>query len=195
MRAINEERRNTLMRRAIGATTHIGKKVMFMRRLTVLLALLTVFSLAIPTGAKTTRFEISGTQESNLVDPGEVSFSGPILHVRGQQVAGELTLGESAFLPSTGTSHAVVNFNLDTRTGNGRGWGEGSLDFGDGGFDTTFWADIRPADVPGGLLAEFEIVGHGYGSLEGTELRVTAQEQVLIGFATFEGVMFVPGDR
>lgn len=166
-----------------------------MRRLTVLLALLTVFSLAIPVGATTTRLEISGTQQSSLVDPGKVWSSGPILHVRDQEVAGILTLDQSAGLPSTGTSHAFVNINLDTRTGNGRAWGEGSLDFGDGGFDTTFSGDVRPANVPGGLLFEFELVGHGYGSLEGMELRITGQEFVLVGFATFEGVIFVPGDR
>lgn len=166
-----------------------------MRRLSVLLALLTVFSLAIPAGATTTRLSISGSQQSSLVDPGKVWSSGPILHVRDQEVAGIFTLDQSAGLPSTGTSHAFVNINLDTRTASGRVWGEGVLDFGDGGFDTTFSGDVRPANVPGGLLAELKLVGHGYGSLEGTELRLTAQEFVLIGFATFEGVVFVPGDR
>lgn len=167
-----------------------------MRRFTVLLmALLTAFSLTIPAGATTTRIEISGTAALAQSDPGDVSVSGPILRFRGQEVLSEFAFDESAFLPSVGTSQAVINVNLDTRTNDGRVWGEGSLDFGDGGFDTTFWGDVRAAGVPGGLLAEFDVVGHGYGSFEGTQIRLTVQEHVLVGFASFEGVAFVPGDR
>lgn len=163
-----------------------------MRHLTVGVIVVALLGLAAPASATTTRIEISGTQQIvAIADLGREWLSGPIQHVRSRQFVGILTFVESGGLPSVGSTTASVNINLDTRTFDGRVSGEGAIDFGGGGFTTTFEGEVRPAN--GGLLGEYRLVGHGYGIYEGMQLRVEIQELILQGSSTFEGVVFSPG--
>jgi hypothetical protein len=166
-----------------------------MRRFTALLVVVSLLVLASPAGATTSRVDFTGTQQTvGIEDPGDEWFSGPIHHVRDRQLLGVSMPDPSTGLP-TGTTLGTLNFNIDTTTFHGRVWGEATLDYGDGGFETTFSGDISTADVPGGVLGELKVVGRGYGSFEGMQLRATVNEVVLTGSATFEGTLFAPGDR
>jgi hypothetical protein len=161
------------------------------------MGLLVVVSLALsnPASATTTRVDVSGTaQVVEMVDPGHSWLSGAIGHTRGRQVRTLSIPDPSSGLP-VGIIVATVNVNFDTRTLEGRVWGGGTIDYGDGGFSMTFSGDISPAAVPGGYVAESRFVGHGFGSYEGYQLRVGSREIVAQGSATFEGVLFTPGDN
>ena len=166
-----------------------------MRRFTILLVIVSLLGFASPAGATTTRTDFTGTQQAVAIeDPGEEWLSGPIQHVRGRQILGVTSPDPSSGLP-VGTSRGTINVNFDTTTLRGRAWGSVTIDFGDGGFETTFSGAIGPAAVPGGLLAEYRVVGHGFGSMEGVQLRANVRELILTGTATFEGTIFTPGDR
>jgi hypothetical protein len=164
---------------------------------TVAAGLLAVVSLALsnPASARTTRVHVTGTtQVIEMVDPGRSWLSGPIGHTRGRQVRTLSTPDASSGLP-VGVILATVNVVVDTRTFEGWVWGRGTVDYGDGGFSMIFAGDISPAAVPGGYVAESRFVGHGFGSYKGYQLRVTSREIVAEGSATFEGVLFKPGDN
>ena len=152
-------------------------------------------ALSMPASATTTRIDVTGTaQVVEMVDPGHSWLSGAIGHTRDRQVRTISTPDPSSGLP-VGVILATVNVNFDTRTLEGRVWGDGTIDHGDGGFSMTFAGDISPADVPGGYVAESRFVGHGFGSYEGYQLRFGSREIVAEGSATFEGVLFKPGDN
>lgn len=164
-------------------------------RFTVVIALMALFALAIPATATTTRSDFSARgQVVGVVDAGDSWVSGEILHVRGYQPVLEWAIDADGF-PTTGLAQGSVNFNLDQRTGLGRAWGTTVLAIGNGGFECSGSGDIRPAQVPGGLLGEIDTVCHGYGEYEGTQLRGTIVEVIGIGQQTFEGFFFTPGDR
>jgi hypothetical protein len=164
-------------------------------RLVVLVALIAVLALALPASATTTRTEFSATgQIVAIADNGESWESGSILHVRGYRPVVAMDIDTPGY-PAFGFAYGTVNFNLNQDTGQGHVWGTSVFDLGDGGFDCTAQGDIRPASVPGGLLGEFETVCHGFGEYEGSQTRGTVTEYILSGTQTYEGVVFVPGDR
>lgn len=164
-----------------------------MRRFILLFALSLVASVAAPAWATTARTPISGSQQAvALLEPGTSWDSGPIHHVRGERILSIQSFDDSVGLPDAEVL-ATINFNVDTRSFMGRAWGSAVVDFGDGGFRTTFQGSLRPAPVPGGGLGTFEIVGQGFGTFEGTQIRATSQEFVVVGFGTFEGVLITPG--
>jgi hypothetical protein len=166
-----------------------------MRPFTVLLALLATLGLTSPAAATTTRVEFTGSQQTvAVIDPGETWMSGPIVHVRGRVLQAVLMPQTPESLPE-GDVTITHSFTLDTRTFEGRAWSQSVVDFGDGGFEVTSQGSFHPAAVPGGLLGDFEIVGQGFGAYEGMQVRATFHEFVAVGFGTFEGVLFTPGDR
>jgi hypothetical protein len=145
-----------------------------------------------PAHATTTKVPVGGTgQVVGEVDPGREWLGDGILHVR-DRVLATLQFPDTG---GVGVGETTVSFNLDTTTFTGVTWGSGTVDFGGGGYDSTFQGTIHPdPTVPGGLVGEFRIVGHGWGDLEGTQLRATAVELIALGQQTYEGVSFVPGD-
>lgn len=177
-------------------STHtIAGRPRMMRTLAAAVLAVVPLAWSSPASATTTRVDIAGTaQVVAMVDPGQSWLSGPIGHTRDRQVLTLLTPDPSSALP-VGTIHATVNVNVDTRTLEGRVWGGGTIDYGDGGFSMTFSGDISPAAVPGGYVAESRLVGHGFGSYEGYQLRATSREIVAEGSATFEGVLVTPGGK
>ncbi|HEX6221948.1 MAG TPA: hypothetical protein VF115_12710 [Acidimicrobiia bacterium] len=164
-------------------------------RLTAAVITILILSIASPAYATTTRLEFSGVQQTiGQGDPGRSWVSGSIEHVRGRQLFGLSIPDATTGLP-TGTTDGRLNYNLDLTTFEGRVWGAVTIDYGDGGFEGTFSGSIGPANVPGGLLGEFQFVGHGFGNLEGTQVRAMVRELIAFGSATFDGVMFTPGEE
>ena len=168
-----------------------------MRRLTLLLALLVGFSLAIPAGATTTRIDFEATGNTMTGDAERSWLAGTIEHIRSQPVEGEFIFDPAVDgLPNTGDLHGSINVNFDTRTFDGRVWGEGTLEFDDGGFELKFAGDVGLDGFA--LVADYRGVGHGYGVYEGMQMRLTAHE--LIGFpgnpntTEYDGELFIPAD-
>lgn len=156
---------------------------------TVFVILLALLGLTLPATATTTQVEVSGTQQLIGFQPGHTWMSGPVQHMRGGQSTS--VVSPASGLPPQGLNIVEVNFNLDTRTGEGRTWGTGDLRFEGGGFETTFTGDISVG--PNGPEGVFRVVGHGYGSFEGMRVRILGHEILMTGFTTFEGILFEPG--
>lgn len=162
------------------------------RMLTILVAgLLTVAGAVGPAAATTTRTPITGTgQVLGIDDPGREWFAGNIQHVRGRVLSTVQFVDDGR----VGVGQTTVGFNLDTSTLRGQVWGTGTIDYGGGGYESTFSGFIRPdPSAPGGVVAEFRIVGHGFGDLAGSQIRGSATEFVVLGQQMFDGVEFSPG--
>lgn len=162
------------------------------RLLTITLAvLLTSVGIVAHAAATTTRVPFSGTgQVVGLDDAGREWFSSGVQHVR-QRVLSTIQFVDDG---RVGTGTTTVSFNLDTETLEGQVWGTGTVDYGGGGYESTFRGSIHPEPgVPGGVVAQFRVVGHGWGALAGSQLRASGTEFILIGQQTFDGVEFVPG--
>jgi hypothetical protein len=165
------------------------------RSTTMLLCVVLVLVFAAPAGATTTKVEVSGTaQVLGVIDEGRTWMSGSILHVRGQVLS---VLHGPTALSQGGPAESTVNLNLDERTGHGRAWGTLRVDYLDGGgFEASFTGSIRPdASVPGGLIGEYRVVGSGWGTYAGQQLRATGTEYLATGQQFFTAVVFTPGDR
>ena len=161
----------------------------------VIALVLGLLLISLPAAAETDRIDFTGTQQSTgVADPGREWTSGPIQHVRDRALTGLNFPDASTGLPALGITEGTLNYNLDTRTGVGRAWGTLTIDYGDaGGIEASYQGELRPDAVPGGFLGEFRVVGHGYGDLEGAQLRVTVREFIFVGFAEVTGTLFFPG--
>lgn len=149
-----------------------------------------LIGLGLPVSATTTKIEVSGTQQAVGFDFGETWTSGSIQHVRNGQTS--TLVFPTSGLPAEGSNTVSFSYNLNLRTGEGRAWGTGNIVFEGGGFETTFTGDISPSLA--GPVGVFHVVGHGYGAYEGMQLRLSGTENLAIGFTTFDGILFEPGN-
>lgn len=111
--------------------------------------------------------------------------AGPIEQVRGLRV----TIVHQDSQYGRSLAHVVGNQRIDTRTGSGQGWGTWRSDFGDGGFEGTYRGTVD------GGWATWEVVGHGWGAMDGEQVRATLTEDVTTGSATYTGTLQVPPGR
>lgn len=137
----------------------------------VLLGLVPTISAA----AKTTEaFTCTDTLVS--VQPGTAWIEDGTLHVRGQVM---VHVGSGDPL-CVGTLTSVVNFNLDLTNWSGALWGtfDRTAVVVDGGWVGTWvghWTTDNPLAPDSSDRWAGKIIGHGYGSLEGWQLRAGAQ--------------------
>jgi hypothetical protein len=111
-----------------------------------------------------------------------------VYHIRGQS-ADYLDVG-SPFC--AGTNHATVNVNLDFLTGEGLVIVSAQRELAgfDGGWDAKLVAHFTPG---GPYIWVGEVVGHGYGELEGYEYRSTVVE-TSHEVTSEDGFVFLPGE-
>lgn len=91
-----------------------------------------------------------------------------------------------------GINHATVNVNLDLLTGEGVVWATGRIVLSgiDGGWNGHLVAHFTPA---GPYIWEGTFVGHGFGALDGYQMRGAIVEPTHAG-TTAEFVVVRPGD-
>ncbi len=159
-----------------------------MRKTTSIVGILFVLlALAMPAAAKTDRIPFSGQDTFvEQTDPGRVWFSdhGRIMHVRGS-VSTYTSTSDSIYFG--GDAVIVVNYNLDTSTGNGQLWGTSHSTIGDGGFDGT-WVGKFTA-----FVWEGKGQTKGYGDMAGYQQRFTLQAASYGDTAA--GYTFLPGNN
>jgi hypothetical protein len=129
-------------------------------------------------GATATRIDYTVTETCTQTSPGEVTFPGGNIHIRGAT----LECQDVATIPqATGTNYIVMNTNLDA-TGNGRAWGTWRLETGEGGVWEGTWE--------GALTAGF-VSGHGVA--HGSEIYEGQQNFVSVEPGTSSGYILIPG--
>lgn len=140
------------------------------RRMAALIAgLLLIAAFAPSVTATTTRVEcwtIGGTPP--VETPGTVTWDGTVMHVRG---LGWVMTSVSTCPQLTGRIEVAINYDLDVATGQGELWGTDQIlptAYPGSGFRShfsgTFAGTMPPSWIGKG-------VGHGYGSLDGWQLR------------------------
>jgi hypothetical protein len=162
-----------------------------MKRLLVILgvAALTATMIVTPVAATTTRiaFHCDETRLTEWTCGIEWIDEDFVYHSRGRQ-ADYLDIGSPY---CAGINRATVSVNLDLLTGEGTviAWANRELSGLDGGWRAKLVAHFTPA---GPYIWVGEVVGHGYGALEGYEYRSTVLETS--HEATIEdGFVFLPG--
>jgi hypothetical protein len=150
---------------------------------------------AAPVSATTTRVAVSGSQQVIGSDTSEVRtwMTGDTEHLRGLRL--QILQFMTEPVPQVVNGTVTVNYQIDHATGEGTAWGRFHTDEGGGGFEGRFVGDIHfDATAPGGLVLESQVVGQGWGSRDGWQLRADGVEYLAIGAATFSGTMYLPGD-
>lgn len=160
-----------------------------MRRFMTLLVVGAVLALALAPVATATTARVPVTADevmTGLLSAGTTSTHGNVQNVRG--MAGVATATGSDLLQGTDT--IVINYNLNTATGNGALWGTNV---------------IEPTAYPGGsfrcswigIFDDFVWTGravcHGAGSLDGWQLRLAILAEPGGMADTLDGVAFLPG--
>jgi hypothetical protein len=172
-----------------------------MKRLliTAMAAMLLVGVMATPSTARPGEIDATAVGIfAEELDPGESWFRGNVLHVRNViwrvQVIG---IENAAY--HTGEQVSVFSFNWNFKTGAVSTWGsfEIDLDEFDGGYTGSFHVAGPPnPDAVGGQCAPFpiyEAVGHGFGELEGAQVRWDLESDTC-GFVTdMAAAIFFPG--
>jgi len=139
----------------------------------VAIGILALAIVAPPALATTTRISITCT-EARLTDwtgGREWVDEAFVYHTRNRAA----DYRDSGHAYCNGVNHAVTNVNLDLLTGEGIVWADGDivLDGIAGGWDAHLVAHFTPG---GPYIWEGVIVGHGWGALDGYQLRGTLME-------------------
>lgn len=109
------------------------------------------------------------------VQPGTLWVEDGALHLRGQV----MVYAGSGDPQCVGTMTSVINFNLDLSDWSGALWGtfDRTADATNGGWAGTFvghWTTDNPLAPTAIDRWAGKIIGHGYGGLEGWQLRTSA---------------------
>lgn len=144
-----------------------------------------MFAVTAPAGATVTRIPVSLDEPLIEVIAWSDSWGDKVQQARGYEAAYAVDFGELG--DGVATVHA--NYVMDLTDGSGILWGTIVYDLGEGGFTSRFtgtWVWEEDAVWVG------RNVGHGYGELEGWQLRTRVVE-VSHELVTEEGFVFAPG--
>lgn len=151
-----------------------------------LTAALLVFAVVAPAGATTTRIPVSLSEPLIEVIAWSDTWGDKMQQGRGFEAWYEVDFGADM---GAGVATVHANYTMDLASGDGNLWGTIVYDLGDGGFTSTFTGKWAWAE---GVAWIGRNVGHGFGALEGRQLRTHVVE-VSHELVTEEGFVFMPG--